>query len=139
MTANELAIGDWVCYDGDVDYECPLRIDGISENDVSIEGEGFLGGIEDCIVPIPLTEEILKANGFNIRRDAYYRNCGFLGNDWERSGVEVKFYDRAVIDIECNYFKHTNRVHLIADYVHELQHALRLCGLNDLADNFKLN
>ena len=23
-------------------------------------------------------------------------------------------------------------------YLHELQHALRLCGLNDLADNFKL-
>ena len=23
-------------------------------------------------------------------------------------------------------------------YVHELQHALRLCGLNELADNFKI-
>lgn len=23
-------------------------------------------------------------------------------------------------------------------YVHELQHALRLCGLNELADNFKV-
>lgn len=88
--------------------------------------------------PIPLTESILKANGFNIRRDAYYLSCGFLGNDWERSGVEVKFYDRAVIDIECNYFKYTNRIHLVADYVHELQHALRLCGLNELADNFKI-
>ncbi len=24
------------------------------------------------------------------------------------------------------------------NYVHELQHALRLCGLTDLADNFKV-
>lgn len=128
MESKELMYGDWYsALDGDNkrDY---YQFDFNDEFWSDAEPE-----------PIPLTEDILKVNGFNIRRDAYYLSCGFLGNDWERSGVEVKFYDSAVIDIECNYFKHTNRIHLVADYVHELQHALRLCGLNDIADNFKLN
>lgn len=114
----------------------------------SIEHFGGLVGVENekiCelvadkeLQPIPLTEEILKANGFVKRGDVFYFNCGFLGSDWERSCVEIRVYDRAVIDIEINLRTHTNRVHLIADYFHELQHALRLCGLNELADNFKV-
>lgn len=31
LKANELMIGDWVCYDGDTDYECPLRLCGLHD------------------------------------------------------------------------------------------------------------
>lgn len=135
MKANELMIGDWVQIRHG--RKLKLELDQFYAQGCHEFREHPIDYFS-TFDPIPLTEEILKANGFNIRRDAYYLSCGFLGNDWERSGVEVQFYDRAVIDIECNYFKHTNRIHLVADYVHELQHALRLCGRNDLADNFSL-
>lgn len=73
--------------------------------------------------PIPLTEEILKANGF-IHKDTmeewwheeYNPEWGIRMSDFELTD-EFKF-GRAKIT-----------------YVHELQHALRLCGLNELADN----
>lgn len=126
MTAKEVQIGDWL-------------YDRYTKRQVQVSTYTFQyceewGDFE----PIPLTPEILKANGFNIRRDTYYLSCDFFGNDSERCGIEIKFYDRAVIDIECNYTKHTNRIHLVADYVHELQRALKLCGLNDIADSFKV-
>jgi len=31
-----------------------------------------------------------------------------------------------------------NTTNVRVNYVHQLQHALRLCGLNELANNFKL-
>lgn len=83
------------------------------------------------IQPIPLTEEILKANGFEVEehseelyRHKIYRHvlC------WTKDSK----YRVNVIEIGCN--------HLEGKWfnVHEFQHALRLCGLNDLADDFRL-
>lgn len=74
--------------------------------------------------PVPLTEEILKKNGF-VHKDTmeewwheeYNPEWGIRMSDFELTD-EFKF-GRAKIT-----------------YVHELQHALRLCGLNELADNF---
>lgn len=47
-----------------------------------------------------------------------------------------------VLNIERNIeFEGTyaiDKVHKCGYFVHEYQHALRLCGLNDLADNFKV-
>ena len=61
-------------------------------------------------------EEILEANGFGRDPLYYEHNDGydfFLGN--------------------------VRSVHVgPLQYVHELQHALRLCGLNEIADNFKI-
>ncbi len=86
------------------------------------------------IEPILLTPEILEANGFVSRADAgyqrredelanrhltYYENSGMLG-------VGLPFVDRS-----------SDIIHRIK-YVHELQQALRLCGLKELADNFKI-
>lgn len=79
--------------------------------------------------PIPLTEEILKANGFDY--------------DWE-DGWEYKGKDYEPL-IACSpkdnfvsidYNGCSSEYNI--SYVHQLQHALRLCGLNNLAENFKL-
>ena len=55
MKATELMIGDLVCLKDDTKYELPLKVDGIIEDDISLEGDGFLGGIDGLIRPIPLT------------------------------------------------------------------------------------
>lgn len=49
---------------------------------------------------------------------------------YERMPLCVEFYFQSYYD--------TNELRINIDYVHELQQALRLCGLNELADNFKI-
>ena len=76
--------------------------------------------------PIPLTEEILKANGFEYRE---FTSCESM--HYDHSATVYLNKDREVFMLiggEQRWLEH----------VHQLQHALRLCGLNDLADNFKV-
>lgn len=76
--------------------------------------------------PLPLTEDILKANGFE---------CFVLPNhkklySYNNKEIILFWNDGAEIDLLG--------VSRTIISVHELQHALRLCGLNELADNFKI-
>ena len=123
MKATDLMVGDWVCLKDDVQYESPMKVDGILVNNISLEGEGFLGDADEIIRPIPLTAEIMEKNGFN----RYYEsNFYSLLN-----GFNVAIADEHYITSAFN-------VAITVYYVHELQHALRLCGFNDIADNFKV-
>lgn len=73
--------------------------------------------------PIPLTVEMLVANGFVFDCVEYeYKLEGF-------PSVLVDYHS------VCIYWQG----HLLRfNYVHEFQHALRLCGLTELANNFKI-
>lgn len=79
--------------------------------------------------PIPLTPEILEKNGFykNATPNEYEYNYGVFDIFYniKHSLVRIELYER-------NCYEFT------IGYVHEFQHALRLCGLTDLADNFKV-
>ena len=115
MKAKELMIGDWVLGK----HKKPLKVENINDNDKCINEVYCQGDIVDeinetDIEPIPLTEEILKANE----------------HKW--IGISKFGFPNIVID--------TPKCYILKDfsYVHELQHALRLCGLNELADNFKM-
>lgn len=125
MKATELMVGDLVCLKDDTKYELPLKVDGIIEDDISLEGDGFLGGIDGLIRPIPITPEILKKNGWEETEYWHEYEDGntiiqySLSNIW---GI--------INGIEIEHFK--------CEYVHQLQHLLRLCGLDELADNFKV-
>lgn len=90
------------------------------------------------VEPIHLTEKILKANGWQ-KNDPHWvstlrRYCYKDGSEWSVSFTLQKGIWDAYIHNggELNI----NKFHPM--YVHELQHALRLCGLNELADNFKV-
>lgn len=130
MKVSELMDNDLLMYGGHI---CRFVIRSM---DAVIQRVSDDGDYPPCACaaadPIPLTAEILKANGFMVRGDEYYRSLN------QRSCVGIRFYDHAVIDIEYNYSYHMDRVHLNADYVHELQHALRLCGISELADSIKV-
>ena len=123
MKATDLMVGDWVCLKDDVQYESPMKVDGILVHNISLEGEGFLGDADEIISPIPLPAEIMEKNGFN----RYYEsNFYSLLN-----GFNVAIADEHYITFAFN-------VTITVYYVHELQHALRLCGFDELADNFKV-
>lgn len=83
--------------------------------------------------PIPLTEEILEKNEFKQRGDEYMFFEWDGAKQWYVSLEDFKpqfdFWFITSSDRDLN-------VRGKIRYVHELQHALRLCGLNELADNF---
>lgn len=133
MEAKELMIGDWVRIN-----EGAFKVSGINNYDYwNIEldmdknwhdEECFAEG---AIEPILLTDDILELNGFEYNDndkewwhyDPYPFSDFQIGYDGEQK--------TALFNFETTNIK--------LNYVHELQHILRLCGLNDLADNFKIS
>ena len=125
MKATQLMAGDWVCLKDDIKCELPLKIDGVLTNDISLEGEGFLGGAEGLIRPIPITPEILVRNGW--KETQYWHEYQDGKNTIQCCLPDMR---GRINGIEIEHFK--------CEYVHQYQHLLRLCGLNELADNFKV-
>lgn len=109
MKANELMIGDWVLYNET--HQQILEISGI-DDEVYLETDELVHQSE--IQPILLTTEILEKNGFVVES----RDC--LGEPLQYCEI----VDGLWIDISGeNYFEGK------LEYVHQLQHALRLCEI----------
>lgn len=82
--------------------------------------------------PIPLTEEILKVNGFEYK-------VSVRGYVYDESDEDYSKYDFVIRHFRDLYFIPVLYSRVIDVHsVHELQHALRLCGFGELADNFKI-
>lgn len=139
MKCSELQIGDYVFVKPSMML---IKIDAVHHKKVGYHAVTHkLNWVRmDLLEPITLTLEILERNGFVLKKK------------WAQKG---NFGDNPLImwhyddDINTRDFKHeleihqndTGKVHVSiqCDYVHELQHALRLCRLNELPDNFKLD
>lgn len=134
MKANELMIGDWIQNTNHkigkvIGFSYDIQIDSENErNDIVIRYNENLTCFSGCklISPIPLTPEILEKNGINggVWED-YYGHTLLVNNN------RIKYFFDGHRRLDLPY----NRV----IYVHELQRALRCCGLNELADNFKID
>lgn len=141
MKATELMIGDIAyvvkeyedCNEEMVVKKFPATITAIDENGLlGMDGKnefmcvviGDCGGFDefDDIEPIPLTAEILEKNLF--KRDVFHNEYYIYGTNF------------CVVEFDNTYSYQGTDMDL--NYVHELQHALRLCGLNGLANNFKI-
>ena len=124
MKAEELMIGDWLFY----------KVEQITKKKVGYHAEPCENRIHYLILsecdPIPLTPEILEKNGFKMVLDInklptyrikWTRNPNlyftiFTGVDgyWNPVGFGVTI----------------GGVNGEVDYVHQLQHALRICRIN---------
>jgi len=117
MKANELMIGDWVLFDHN-----PVRVAilGAAQDSLGLAvGDNVFGQPYSIIEPIPLTAEILEKNGFDM--DDYTVHF----KEDEHYMLELVFEDDELKwTINCNEYTIMN-----FEYVHELQHALRLCGI----------
>ena len=132
MKPTDLMILDWVLWKnkyvqvvstsaivysfGQIDVRlayCNDDGDGIERHDIS------------KISPIPLTPEILEKNGWKETACWHEYQNG-------KNTIQCCLPDmRGIInEIEIEHFE--------CKYVHQLQHLLRLCGLDELADNFKI-
>lgn len=131
LHAKDLMIGDWVLVDN-----YPKKVTSIIVTDDGVEqiytfGKTCqVGTISFYIQPIPLTAEILEKNGFvgdgyaNLFIDdttylQYYYNEHRLRKYF--NGIDKWDNHRELKDItfQCHCY-----------YVHEFQHALKLCGMN---------
>lgn len=117
MNANELMIGDWVKHINGTPYQVTCIKDGHFACSIP-----HLWEYNNKFEPIPLTAEILEKNGF-VEQEYGWRKlnaanwCIYINifNGKER-------YALSVLGINT-------QVTLHGYYVHELQHALRLCGI----------
>ena len=147
MKPTDLQIGDWVVKDMNYSEEDPLytKLDYrpyqiMSGEDIDLACETNCIGDADVYQPIPLTPEILERNGFTHCLTApcgYYHApiCDMFDILFHASEdtYEDTWHTEVFTDHNDNNFVLYNLC-----YVHELQHALRLCGLNELADKLKL-
>lgn len=95
------------------------------------------------VKPIPLTPEILGKNGFYDRTPQWYDKI-FLSNDCFDIAISLVYREIEVskmygVGTDCEEVEYSSAIVFDNDIcVHELQHALRLCRLDELADNFKV-
>jgi len=109
MEANELMIGDWLLYNN-MPYRV-IQVDGIARDGFMLEN-----GMEDCGEPIQLTKDILWKNFPDTLGNVYW-----MWDD-EKSNEEENWYEFSISSKNV-------KVNMTIRYVHELQHALRLCGI----------
>lgn len=127
MDTTELMIGDWVLHEGE-----PYQIRQLGIYGVDRDGEDYpaacvgkpkgIGLIAERneIEPIPLTPEILEKNGFE--------------KEWDED-IMLMVCDTIIVEIGDNYKLYKDgkmyfrRVLAPLYYVHQLQHALKLCGI----------
>lgn len=137
MNIHDLMIGDWANFlidieGGDTEYDPkneiyqPMQVDSVSALDEV--SSAFFGVKNDVaqLKPIPLTGEILEKNGFDVsdKEVAQYH--------FKEDGKNYHFSLRRMYDKDGTphgYSFYAFNVLTIIDYVHELQHALRLCGI----------
>lgn len=141
MKCNELMVGDWVADK----YGYQLQSVFVGNGYVSFEDdEGNLCQIDDNHnepQPIEITPELLQDNGWEVKGNTYTSNGKtylmetIVGNnrlDWKFGALTI-WLD----------YKNDNSV-TYADiifpckYVHQLQQILRLAGMVESANNFKM-
>lgn len=149
MKVNELMVGDLFRVNRDglcIKKDTIVQIRGI-DGDNKFEEKGlvgcagcqpldktqFAGGIWlDYLDPIPITPEILEKNGWKgwIEHSTIARSISVLIEENTNLCIqEVKGQDAMFVQIShCGAGTFEFRKHL--KFVHELQHALRLCGID---------
>lgn len=135
MKANELMIKDWVRYN---DEPCRVWMVDWQYNLVRCHHNGreWTCGTEE-ITPIKLTTNILLDSGFESVSESLVSMKCFASNDKEDIYICIDFYDNGRIYLEINSKRKIIIISRI-DFVHELQHILRSCGLNEIDDNIKV-
>ena len=141
MKATELMIGDWLRYSPksislNNNYGGPYRVEGVSQDTISLGAKNYRFVVSDKeIDPIPLTPEILEKNGFGFVKSYDIRSV--WNGQWIYKGLELA---TCCLNRDDNWpcFINIDDSNIKCEYVHQLQHALRLCKLDELADNFKI-
>ena len=153
MKCKELQISDWIQDKNGFQWQ----ITGVGDDYAYATFEGNEGDPwefddkDDQPKPIPLTPEILKKNdwywGLTSNEEDFVSSVGGAYNEhWvydEGLGEITLIFpngsDGGLLTIDDQRFnRYLEFIWCDTLYVHELQRVLRLCGLDELANNFKL-
>lgn len=117
---EELMVGDWVVYDPNVFEEDEMERWHDLEATRIESPEDINDAESECYYPIDITPELLADNGF-IRKGGFH-----FVSDRKR--------DATIGWIEGDNTVCVNDVTLPVkvEYIHELQHIMRICGFKDL-------
>lgn len=119
MKPTELQIGDWISYLRDPVRVVSLSLNGDEPIGIMSPLKKIFTFMEKDVYPIILDESMFMQNNFNPEVILWWR---FSKDDPFK--ITIKNENTSL----CMQVK----------YVHELQHALRLCGLSELANNLKI-
>ena len=123
MTQEGLMVGDWMQH-ANGNYFRVTRIDRRSDGSIHFAcGHPHLWEYNNKFNPIPLTAEVLEKIGF-----WYEQNVGYVMEEYEYEII----YD--LLDHKLRILKNREQI-LNLEYfnkmcLHQLQHALRLCGID---------
>lgn len=126
---NELMVGDWVichhptCEPKQIQVTVGL-LNVLERQDLGFQTEE--SPLYRIVEPIPLTAEILEKNGFKNYRLSY-------GNDGYYYHIVLEDVKGGMwIDVmSSRNVLHGRKEYCgLINYVHELQHAIRLCGID---------
>jgi hypothetical protein len=138
MEGNELMIGDWFQYaDGNkkgtiVGIKCDARY---LEQEAHLtimdcNGKWYVKELDD-LKAIPLSPEILEKNGWKQKKG--FMQHGNFGNGplmiWHTEDNKILRHFTHEMEISDLSSDRGFRIRFDCNYVHQLQHALKLCGI----------
>lgn len=129
--SEQLMRGDWLYYRGRFNA-FPFRVEQITKKKAGYHakpGESRMHYIKLAEVqPIPLTDEILQRNGWEYNGE----DEKFFPETWVGGGLMLqKTDDGYMIVVTSDYDdEDTNHTPFVLKYLHELQHALKLRGID---------
>lgn len=132
LQAKDLMVGDWVYLHEPNEEKEVIRIEGVEDTTAPMEEDeivvyrvgnsDWVADVED-IEPIPITSEILEKWGFTKVNSQRYElgspeDAGYININPKKGIIHINGKDRSNVNLYGQF------------YVHELQHALRLCGID---------
>ena len=128
MTSKDLMIGDWVKLPQMLADYSPARVEEINDKGCIADGWPLLN---DEIQPVPLTPEILEKNGFERTTCGVGSIIYTFSDDDEYYAFAIDEYTDSIWRVEyTNCEMSFPLVRIMVLFVHEFQHALRLCGID---------
>lgn len=141
IRCRDLMYGDWCCDK----HGFPMQITNVGEDYAYATFEGNeadpweFDDKDDQPQPIEITEDILKQNKWDVQGYTLSPSEHYYVKDEDGNHL---LWGNGTLSILIDYKKDDDR--MFADivipvkYVHQLQQVLRLAGLTDMANNFKV-
>ncbi|MBQ9646136.1 MAG: hypothetical protein IJV24_07255 [Prevotella sp.] len=131
MKATEIMIGDRLAYRGQYNA-FDFRVEQVTKHKVGYHAEPGESRMHYLrlheVQPIPLTTDILQHNGWEYSDE----DEKFFAGTWCGGGLILQQTDEGFMIVAISDYddEDTNRTPFTLRYVHELQHALRLCNID---------
>lgn len=136
MDIKQLQIGDFIIANG-YNAKVSCIYGNIKSVIVNYCDWGFTGMFSVYeLMPIPITMQILEKNGFSFEDSGDWIRYDGVNSPYQQY-ISIRLHrDLTVRHVEIKGMRYHCNYDDIR-YVHELQRALRCCGLWELAENFQ--